>query len=263
MDDQDISGDAVTDAGAELQPERTQEPLDVPPADDDQPITLPKRNRRRSVTRFLVAFMFGLLAVLTVSAGALAAYESSNVGRILPGVHAGSVDLSGLTPAAAAARLRTAYASFGDGTLVLTAAGVERNVTYADLGRRVDADGIVALAMSVGREGPVIERIASNIRMFVRGTDITPFAILERAALRHEIASLAAEVALAPSDATVTLGAAGFELTPGKDGRIADVDAAMAVAEQQLLVATPSPSPRVDLPISIIEPDVTTAEATA
>ncbi len=263
MDDQDINRDAVTEAGPAAQEEPAQDALAASAPERDEPSAPPRRGRRRSVTRFLIAFMFGLLAVLTVSAGALAAYESSNVGRILPGVHVGSVDLSGLTPAAAAARLRTEYASFGDGALVLSAAGVERTVSYADLGRRVDADGIVALAMGVGREGPVIDRIASNVRMFVRGTEITPFAILERAALHHEIAALAAQVALAPSDATVTLGAAGFELTPGADGRIADVDSTVAAANDLLLVATPSTSNRAELPISIIEPDVTTAEATA
>ena len=189
--------------------------------------------------------------------------KSSNVGRILPGVHVGSVDLSGLTPAAAASRLRAAYASFGDGTVVLSAAGVERTVTFSDLGRRVDADGIVALAMSVGREGPVIERIASNIRMFVRGSDITPFALVESAALRHELAVLAAQVAVAPTDAAVTLGEAGFTLSPGTDGRIAEIDKTLAATED-LLVSSTTPNPiRVELPVSIIEPDITTTEATA
>ncbi|MEO8468664.1 MAG: VanW family protein [Chloroflexota bacterium] len=275
MEDQGINGasapDAVPDVPTELveesgpdlvaEPDLAAEPDLV--AEPDQSVVAARRGRRRSITRFLIAFMFGLLAVLTVSAGALAAYESSNVGRILPGVHAGSVDLSGLTPAAAAARLRQAYASLGDGTIVLSAAGVERTVKFSDLGRRVDADGIVALAMGVGREGPVIERIASNIRMFVRGSDITPFALVERVALRHEIAVLAAQVAVAPTDAAVTLGETGFTLTPGTDGRIAEIDKTLAETEDLLVVST-TPSPmRIELPVSIIEPDVTTAEATA
>lgn len=217
----------------------------------------------RPVTRFLVAFTFGLLAVLTVSAGALAAYESSNDGRILPGVHAGSVDLSGLTPAAAAARLRDAYAAFGEGQLVLSAAGSERTVTYADLGRRVDADQIVAMAMAIGREGPVINRIASNVRMFVRGTALTPDATLERAALRREIATFAVQVAVSPTDAEVTLGSTGFMLKPGTDGRIADIDAALLTAEAALVDPAAPASVRVALPISVIEPDVTTVEAAA
>ena len=266
MDDQETSDASAPDAQPLMPaiPAEVAEGSDADPAaEPDQAVAPVHRGRRRSVARFLIAFMFGLLAVLTVSAGALAAYESSNVGRILPGVHAGSVDLSGLTPAAAAARLREAYASLGDGTVVLSAAGVERTVTFSGLGRRVDADGIVALAMGVGREGPVIERIASNIRMFVRGSEITPFALVERAALRHELDVLAAQVAVAPTDATVTLGEAGFTLTPGRDGRIAEIDKTLTTTEGLLVVST-TPNPiRVELPVSIIEPDVTTTEATA
>ncbi|MEO5918953.1 MAG: hypothetical protein ABIQ17_05275, partial [Candidatus Limnocylindrales bacterium] len=89
------------------------------------------RRGPRPAVRFLIAFVFALLAVLAVAAGALAAYESSNATRILPGVHSGDVDLSGLSPSAAAARLREAYAALGDGTLVLVAGDTERTVTFA------------------------------------------------------------------------------------------------------------------------------------
>lgn len=218
---------------------------------------------RRPLARFLIAFTFGSLAVLAASAGALAAYESSNSGRILPGVHAGSVDLSGLTPAAAAARLRDAYSSFGDGRLVLSAAGFEREVTYADLGRRADVDQMVTQAMAIGREGPVIERIASNARMFIRGTDVAPLAIFEQAALRHEIEILAAQVAVTPTNADVELDVTGFRLKPGTDGRIADIEQAVQIAEPLLVMPSAPASVRVALPISVIEPDVTSAEAAA
>ncbi|MES2210702.1 MAG: VanW family protein [Chloroflexota bacterium] len=221
-----------------------------------------RRRSRRPVTRFLVGFTFGLLAVLTASAGALAAYESSNAGKILPGVHAGSVDLSGLTPSVAAARLRDAFASLGDGQLVLRAAGSERTVTYADLGRRVDVDRIVTLAMAIGREGPAIERIASNVRMFVSGKEIMPIVTIERAVLRREIAALAALAAVVPVDGSVESGEVGFVLKPGTDGRIAEVDKTLEAAEALLIDPSAPASARLSLPIQVIEPDVTTAEAT-
>ena len=210
-----------------------------------------------------MAFTFGLLAVLTVSAGALAAFESSNEGRILPGIHAGSVDLSGLTPAVAAGRLRDAYASLGDGTLVLRAAGIERTVTYADLGRRIDVDAMVAAAMNIGRDGPVIDRIAANVRMFARGTEVAPIVIIEAESLRHEIAGLAASVAIAPKDAAAAPSDTGFLVIPGTDGRLADVGAAFEDADALLTDPTTPNSIRIDVPTSVVEPDVTTAEASA
>ncbi len=232
------------------------------PSPDAPPPSIAGSGRgRRSVVPFAAAFVFGLLAVLTVSAGALAAYESSNDGRILSGIHAGSVDLSGLTPSVAAARLRDAYASLGDGQLVLSAAGIQRTVTFADLGRRVDADRIVAVAMSIGREGPVMERIAANIRMFVRGTDIAPFAVIEEAALRKEMAALATAVGIAPMNAGVTTGETGFALTPGSNGRLANVQNGLQVAEARLIDPAAPSSIRIDMPTQVIEPDITTDEA--
>jgi hypothetical protein len=68
---------------------------------------------RPTARRFVAAFTFGILGVFAVSAGALAAFESSNSGRILPGTHVGSVDLSGLTPSEARSRLNDAYAALG------------------------------------------------------------------------------------------------------------------------------------------------------
>lgn len=251
-----VSAEAMT-AEAMTPGEAVDDEGDVPPPTD------PTNRTRRPVMRFLVAFAFGLLAVLTISAGALAAFESSNDGRILPGVHAGSVDLSGLTPAVAAARLREAYASLSDGTLVLSAAGTERSVSYADLGRRIDVDAMVAAAMNIGRDGPVIDRIAANVRMFARGMDVAPIVIVEAASLQHEIAGLAATVAVAPTDAAVAPDDTGFTVTPGTDGRLADVAAAFKSADALLTDPTAPSVIRVEVPTGVVEPDVTTAEASA
>ncbi len=217
----------------------------------------------RSVKRFVIAFTFGLLAVLTISAGALAAYESSNDGRILPGVRVGSVDLSGLGAAAAAARIREAYESFGEGTLLLTAAGTERTVPYRTLGRRVDVEAIVARALAVGRDGPMIERIAANIRMFVRSIEIDPLVTIEGAALRFEVTALAQAVAVDPVDAMVLPGETSFGLEPGTDGRTADIDSAFRAAETLLTDPAAPSSVRVAVPTSMVEPSVTNLEAGA
>ena len=241
-------------------------PVEVAPSDEDGPSVQAKAaspRSRRTTMRFALAFAFGLLAVLAVSAGALAAYESSNAGRILPGVHVGSLDLSGLSASEAAARLRSTYGALGDGKLTLTAGDATRTVTYGDLGRRVDVDAMVAQALSVGRGGPAIERIASNIRILVSGVDIAPRATLERAALRFEIAALASKVDRQAADASVGAGPTGFVVTPGTVGQSADIDAALGSAEALLADPAAPAAVSLDLRVATTDPDVTTAEATA
>jgi vancomycin resistance protein YoaR len=226
------------------------------------PLLAPRRSRR-TATRFALAFTFGILAVLAISAGALAAYESSNTGRILPGVHVGSVDLSRLSPSEAAARLRSSFGVLGDGILTLRAGDSTSDVTYEDLGRRIDVDAIVAEAMTIGRGGPAIERLASNIRILVGGVEIAPKAMLERAALRFEISNLAAKIQKTARNASVAADKSGFAVTPGTNGASADVDTALRAAEALLDDPAAPAAVAVELPVAVIEPDVTTAEATA
>ncbi|MCI0584420.1 MAG: VanW family protein [Chloroflexi bacterium] len=218
---------------------------------------------RPTFRRFAAAFTFGVLGVLAVSAGALAAFESSNNGRILPGVHVGSVDLSGLTPSEARAALNDAYATLGEGELVLAADGTTWKVSYASIGRRLDVDAIVDEAMALGRSGETLERIASNIRNMVRGVQVAPEATFELAALRLEIQELAAAVDAAPVDATVTLAGEAFVVAPGEAGRSTDIDAVLAAAAALLIDPASPASAQLAVPLDVVEPAVTTAEADA
>ena len=76
--------------------------------------------RSRRWPRVLVAFVLGLGLALVLAAGGVFAYEQAHAGKIGAGVHAGSVDLSGLTREQAAARLTAAYASLSQGQLSLS-----------------------------------------------------------------------------------------------------------------------------------------------
>ncbi|MBI2776924.1 MAG: VanW family protein [Chloroflexi bacterium] len=239
----------------------TNEPLPGPlPTVPDSAVGLP---RRRGARRFAVAFLFGVLGVLAVSAGALAALESSNTGRVLPGIHAGTVDLSGLSPSEARDRLVAAYATLGDGELVLTAAGTSRTITFASLSRRLDVDTLVDRAMAVGRSGAPVERIASNLRNMVRGVEIAPEVVFDASALRAQVAAFASETAIAPVDATVALVGEVFSLTKGSDGRSVDVEAAVRGASQLLSDVGASPALLVTVPTNVVAPDVTTDAAAA
>jgi vancomycin resistance protein YoaR len=250
-----VSASGVAAPEADLAPATAIPEVERPP--------LPSRLIRRTVTRFVAAFLFGLLAILAIAAGVLAAYETSNAGRIVAGVHVGSVDLSGLTPAQAAARLREGYAGLSNGQLVLAAANRQVTVSFADLGRRVDVDEVVARAMAIGRGGPGIERIAANVRTLVRGILIAPSVTFEGAALELEIASLAKEVAVAPLDASVTRSEAGFRVVRGASGRAADLATPLAAAEALLTDPAAPALVRVELPVRDIPPVVSDEKAIA
>ena len=120
---------------------------------DSVGVAVPETHRPSGRVRFAVAFLVGLLLATVAGAGALYAYDQQYIGRVLPGVRVGTVDLSGLEPAVAAERLRDAYASLGEGEIIVKSPRGSTSISFADIGRGPDVEAMMAEALAVGREG--------------------------------------------------------------------------------------------------------------
>jgi len=145
--------------------------------------------------RVLLAFVIGLALALAIAVGSVFAYEQAHAGKIGAGVHAGSVDLSGLTRDQAVAKVSAAYASLATGQLSLTLPDGTTKVSYADLGRHVDAAAMVDAALAVGRTGNPIARVADEIRTALHGATIPPVVTFDKTALSTSITKVAAAAA--------------------------------------------------------------------
>jgi vancomycin resistance protein YoaR len=106
--------------------------------------------RRRQPPRALVAAAIALVVVVAAAGldGALA------VGRVRHGVSVGGVDLSGLTPAQARARLLAAAAVLQRRELTIRAGSVSLHRTVTESGIGLDIDASLNAALGAGRHGP-------------------------------------------------------------------------------------------------------------
>ena len=212
----------------------------------------------------LLAFLVGLGLALLLAAAGLFAYEQAHAGKIGSGVHAGSVDLSGLTRDQAVTKLTAAYASLGQGRLALTLPDGTTTVSYADLGRSLDADAMADAALAVGRTGNPIARVADEVRTAIRGATIAPVVTFDQAALKASLAKVAAAVASSPVNASVRAGATGFQATQSSDGRNLSVEG----LTRQVMVALASPeapaAQTIDLTADLVAvaPTISSTEAT-
>jgi vancomycin resistance protein YoaR len=237
-------------------------PLETPkPAVSDE-VAL-ERPRHSARTRFAVAFLISLLAGVAIGAGALYAYDREFTGRVLPGVSVGGVDLSGLTPEGAAARLHDAFDRFGEGQALIVGGGFEMPIPYDKIDRGPDVDRMVAEAMAVGRNGNAVERVILDARTALRGVDIAPILLLDDARLARYVQTYAARMNIDPENATVVHTEDGFAVVDGVDGRVAD-----RIGPTEYLTAAladiDAPSEiRVELEVESVEPDITTEEAAA
>ncbi|MGH2476221.1 MAG: VanW family protein, partial [Candidatus Limnocylindrales bacterium] len=205
----------------------------------------------------------GLLVALGVGAGALYAYDQQYLGRVLPGVRVAGIDLSGLDAAAAGERLRSEFASLGEGTITLTGPVGKRTITYADIGRGPDVDAMLAEAMAVGRDGNAVERAIADARTALRGVVLTPRVTFDADALAERVVAYAESLASEPVEASVSIvDKTKFVVVPGADGRLADpavpVEAALAVLGELEAPAELT----FEMPIRMVPPTVTTDEAT-
>ncbi|MCJ7710680.1 MAG: peptidoglycan binding domain-containing protein, partial [Chloroflexi bacterium] len=199
-----------------------------------------------------MAFVVGLAAVMAASGIGVAAWDAGYEARVLPGVHVGSVDLSGLDRAAASRAVSAAY-PFEQGQIILRTPDGDVVIAYSAIGRQADADGLVDEALRAGRTGTAIERAVGEVRQALGGTYLEPRLLLDESALEAAVTTAVADLEVRPVDATIRMGPDGPLTTPSSTGRTANPAPIVATA----LEAARS----LDAPAEVIIPvDVTTVE---
>ena len=226
-------------------------------------IAIPSGPRPRSSirTRFVVAFVTGLLVAMAVGVGAMYAFDQQYAGRILPGIRIGPVDVSGLDPATAAQRLHAEYDGLAEGQIVLAGPDGPIAIAYDGVGRHVDIDGLVAEAMGLGRNGNPLERAVADARTAMRGVTIAPRVIFDPDLVATQISVAVGRLTIDPVDAAVVLTEGAFAIVPSENGRRADPAGAIAEANATLGAMDAPARLTLDIPVTVVPPDVTTLEA--
>ena len=226
-------------------------------------IGLETRHGRPSVKlRFTIAFLIGLIAALGLGTGAMYAYDQQYVGRVLPGVRIGSIDLSGLDRDAAAEQIRTTYAALGEGEVMVQGPDGALSIPFKEFGRGPDVEAMLDEAMGIGRNGDALERALANARTAMRGAVVAPRVTYDVDLLARRVTAFASSLAVRPVEASVRItDALDFVVVPGRAGRVADGTSALSAAVSAL-GALDAPA-RVDLKLDVqtVEPVVTTTEA--
>jgi vancomycin resistance protein YoaR len=196
------------------------------------------------------------LLVLVLAAGLLVAQELTAAGHVRRGVRVGGVDLSGLTRAAATARLLAAAEALQASPLALQGGAATLRLPRSRAGVELDVPATVAAAMDVGRGGPLD---ADRFRGWFGRIDLPWKARVATARLRRQLAALDRRIGSEVREPTLRIGeapgaaAVPVELVPGRPGRAV----APAGAEAALLAAAAAPAGTVvPLPIGERPPSV-------
>ena len=234
----------------------------APPVDTPITADLPPRTRRWPRVRVLLAaFGFGVILATGASGAGLYAYDQAHTGRIMPGVHVGSVDLSNLDQAAATTKLETELAGYGQGSVILTDGLTQQSVSYSSLGRQADVASLVDRAFSVGRVGNAIDRSIDEVRTAVRGFTVAPAVTFDQDAIDAAVTDFAARQHRDATDATAIVTSSGFSTTPASPGRDIDVSGAAAAIGTALGDPAAPAEVRISLKSVPVAPAVSDADA--
>jgi len=162
--------------------------------------------------------LFSTWLVLNV---ALQGYE----GRIYPHVHVLDLDLGGLTPGEAAARLLDALQQQESALLVLRDGEQQWPVAWSDLGMHLDVEATVRAALAAGRTD---RTFWTPFTIWLGRRDVAPVLVVDADAARQALEQLTPVVSAPPVDATVRLQDGQLVPVPGRPGRVLDVEVTLA-----------------------------------
>ena len=198
-----------------------------------------------------------LLVVFTLLVVVILAYPLFFRDVIYPGVHVQHLDVGGMTVDQARAAMEEQLEGAPDRTLGLKAPDRTITIDWAELGRHYDWAGTAKAAYRVGRGGPWYRKVIAAWRIRLEGQTVDPKTTpADPARVEAMLNDLAPQVYVAPTNATLTLGAAGVRCTPGREGRALDADgSANAVS-----AAMARGAPEAELCITALVPDLAEPE---
>ncbi len=191
------------------------------------------------LTRIALAAAFMTVVTFAAALIVASAFGLRYEGKIYPGVSAWGVDLSGQTPAAAAAALTGAFTYpsqpafiFRDGDPHSTRAWA---ATPAQLGLRYDLGATVGSAYDIGRSGNLVADAFEMVRAWYSGRQVSPVVVYDETQPAAFLANIAPEVFRPVVEATLKAEGINISTTPGAIGRQLDVLATAATVRPALL----------------------------
>jgi vancomycin resistance protein YoaR len=218
--------------------------------------------RSGSWRRGTFTFLLTLVAILVFATSFAVGYARVNDGKVLPGVDAAGVSLSGLTRDQAAAKLEDSLPSLGSGNLVVDINGAQSSVPYSSFNRDYDTSFMLDQAFDVGRAPNFVQQIQEQLRILLNGVSVGPQMTMNSQALADEVARIAQSAQKDPVSASLTRVDGHYVVTPAKPGQSVDVDGAVTDALAAVNNTSPADT-QIAVHTSVVPPVISTEQAQA
>ena len=184
--------------------------------------------------RLFAALAIGLgLFALTLLAVVIG-FNIYYAGHIYPGVRVGWVDLSGLTPAEAAALLSREYDYPQRGRILLRDGENVWVASPAETGLFLGGEDNAQAAYTLGRSGPLGRRLSTQFRAWYTGVNIPVEMLFDERIAKYYLEGIAAQVDIPTVEASLSVDGVDVVVHPGQVGRRVDVAATLDLLAAQM-----------------------------
>lgn len=208
------------------------------------------------IAALISGFALFVVIIVTWTLG----YQLLYAGRIFPGVSVAGVDLSGLTPPAAALKLNQTLSYPINGKILFKDGEKAWVATPAELGMVFDPSSSAATAYSLGRSGGIFSSLSGQIRAGGFGIQVPPVIVFDQRVAFQYLSQISTQINQPLVEAGLSLEGTNVVAQPGQVGRELKVDATLIYLGAQLQTFSDGEVPLV---IQELQPQILDVSAQA
>jgi vancomycin resistance protein YoaR len=219
---------------------------------------LPLKILRASVPSFILAVIIVLGSFLVTVIFGLLAYQVYFLNRVHLGVQINEVEVSQMTPFEVRQLVAKQAKDLLDRPITLLSDEETFTFTAAELGAQVDIERTIELAFSVGRQGPFLTDLRSQLQTMSQPVQIVPVVTFDTGPANNALLNLAHTLDRPTRDAQLLWhDDLSLEVIPAQTGRTLDIEASRALIRKAIILRTDNP---VNLVLHTYEPLIIEAE---
>jgi vancomycin resistance protein YoaR len=197
-------------------------------------ISYPMRKRTSVLAQLVAALIAGALLYVCLVLAWVIGYQLLYAGRIFPGISVAGVDLSGMRPDAAAAKLSQTLSYPISGKVLLRDGDKVWSASPAQLGMVFDASTSAQGAYRMGRSGGLFKALGGQVRGRGFGYDVPPVVIFDQRVAYQYLQGLAAQINQPVVEAGLQIDGSNVSVQPAQPGRSLNIDATIIYVSAQL-----------------------------
>ncbi len=194
----------------------------------------PKIQKQPVIDQLLMAALLGIFGFFLLGIVGWIAFQATYAGRIYPGVRISGVDVGGLSPDAAGAKLTEAFAYPQHGRIFFQDGDQTWKATPGELGIFLDPEASARRAYQVGRNSNLLQNTETQLRNARSPLNLAPVLIFDERMAQAYLVKLAAQINKPVIETSLGLNGVEVVVTPGQKGRELNLEASLGLLSAQL-----------------------------